>query len=88
MLTSLTILNSKVYGKAEIRINDCDSLQLKFDGVQEALAKKEIELIPCAILLELWLEETSLKEMAMGSFYLYLLTKFLLILQQILQKED
>ncbi len=28
MLTSLTILNSKVYGKAEIRINDCDSLQL------------------------------------------------------------
>jgi hypothetical protein len=28
MLTSLTILNSKVYGKAEIRLNDCDSLQL------------------------------------------------------------
>ncbi|MES2379888.1 MAG: hypothetical protein V4538_02530 [Bacteroidota bacterium] len=28
MLTSLTILNSKVYGKAEIRFNDCDSLQL------------------------------------------------------------
>lgn len=28
MLTTLTILNSKVYGKAEIRINDCDSLQL------------------------------------------------------------
>ena len=28
MLTSLTIINSKVYGKAEIRFNDCDSLQL------------------------------------------------------------
>ncbi len=28
MLTSLTILNSKVYGKAEIKLNDCDSLQL------------------------------------------------------------
>ena len=28
MLTSLTIINSKVYGKAEIRLNDCDSLQL------------------------------------------------------------
>lgn len=28
MLTSLSILNSKVYGKAEIRLNDCDSLQL------------------------------------------------------------
>jgi AAA15 family ATPase/GTPase len=28
MLTSLTILNYKVYGKAEIRLNDCDSLQL------------------------------------------------------------
>jgi len=28
MLTNLIIINSKVYGKAEIRINDCDSLQL------------------------------------------------------------
>ncbi len=28
MLTSLTVLNSKVFGKAEIRLNDCDSLQL------------------------------------------------------------
>ena len=28
MLTRLIVLNSKVYGKAEIRLNDCDSLQL------------------------------------------------------------
>lgn len=28
MLTRLIVLNSKVYGKAEIRLDDCDSLQL------------------------------------------------------------
>src|SRR6185436_14111624 len=28
MLTRLIVLNSKVYGKAELRLNDCDSLQL------------------------------------------------------------
>jgi predicted ATP-dependent endonuclease of OLD family len=28
MLTRLIILNSKVYGKAELRLDDCDSLQL------------------------------------------------------------
>lgn len=28
MLTRLIVLNSKVYGKAELRLDDCDSLQL------------------------------------------------------------